>query len=262
MNNTDRNDMNKPSKFDLNAAIRQWRDSLGRSPQFRAENLDELEAHLRDSVSTLQGGGLSDEEAFLVATRRLGSAAALAPEFSKVNAREIWLNRLLWMLLGIQLWGLIGSVSGMLSTAGYYLLVGGMTLFGYQIESAPSHTLLGNVAVAPAVSFFSMSVLTLLAVTAGIGWLLRWKSSGVSRAARRRGWLVAGAVAVCLVMLLRTVIAVAGTTVLARMLPQEALGTAMSSMSLASLASSTFITIVLITLTVLLVRRQVHPLAG
>src|SRR5206468_12097440 len=52
-------------EFDLNAALRQWRESLGQSPHVRPENLDELESHLRDSVASLQTKGLAADEAFL-----------------------------------------------------------------------------------------------------------------------------------------------------------------------------------------------------
>jgi hypothetical protein len=72
-------------QFDLNAAILGWRDKLRQSSQFRAENLAELESHLRDAVVRLQGVELSEEEAFLIATRRVGSVEQLASEFEKVN---------------------------------------------------------------------------------------------------------------------------------------------------------------------------------
>src|ERR1051325_853206 len=70
--------MEATTPFDLNQAIQRWRENLGQSPAFRRENLFELESHLRDSVATLQRQGLSDEEALMVATKRLGSAAELA----------------------------------------------------------------------------------------------------------------------------------------------------------------------------------------
>ena len=72
-------------QFDLNAAVLDWRDKLKQTSQFRAENLAELESHLRDSVARLQGQELSEEEAFLIATRRIGSVEQLATEFEKVN---------------------------------------------------------------------------------------------------------------------------------------------------------------------------------
>jgi hypothetical protein len=77
--------MGDTMQFDLNAAILGWRDKLKQSSQFRAENLAELESHLRDAVVRLQGQELSEEEAFLIATRRIGSVEQLASEFEKVN---------------------------------------------------------------------------------------------------------------------------------------------------------------------------------
>jgi hypothetical protein len=72
-------------EFDLNAAFHLWREQLSQSPQFRQENLDELESHLRDSVGVLQSKGLSADEAFLIGTRRVGKDAALEREFASEN---------------------------------------------------------------------------------------------------------------------------------------------------------------------------------
>jgi hypothetical protein len=77
--------MEHTSAFDLNSAMRQWLERLGQSPQIEAENLKELESHVRDSVVQLQCKGLSSEESFLVATHRVGNPEKLEPEFAKVN---------------------------------------------------------------------------------------------------------------------------------------------------------------------------------
>jgi hypothetical protein len=77
-------------EFDLNMALRLWREQLSQSPQFRAENLDELESHLRDSMASLQTKGLSAEESFLIGARRVGSAAALEREFAGENGGRGW----------------------------------------------------------------------------------------------------------------------------------------------------------------------------
>ena len=102
--------METTTPFDLNRAIQLWRESLEQSPAFRRENLDELETHLRDSVAVLQQRGLSEEEAFLVATRRAGSGAILGAEFGKLNARNIWLDRVLWMLVGNMFFWFLNSL--------------------------------------------------------------------------------------------------------------------------------------------------------
>src|SRR5208282_4573250 len=103
--------MENQTSFDLNDAVRNWRGGLSRSPQFRGEDIAELEAHLRDSVAAFGKKGLSEEEAFLLAVRRLGNQAKLEPEFAKINRTEVWLNRALWMLVGILLWGQLGFLS-------------------------------------------------------------------------------------------------------------------------------------------------------
>ena len=92
--------METPTPFDLNAAIQCWRQSMAASPAFRAENLDEIETHLRDSVRSLEAKGLSVEESYLIASRRLGQPAALDREFRKVNAPYVWRSRALWLWMG------------------------------------------------------------------------------------------------------------------------------------------------------------------
>ena len=97
--------------FDLNRAIETWRANLAQSPAFRSDNLYELETHLRDSIATLERQGLTTEEAFLVALKRIGKGRALEAEFAKQNARSVWLDRALWVLIGSPLWLLAGSLS-------------------------------------------------------------------------------------------------------------------------------------------------------
>jgi hypothetical protein len=77
--------MEHTSAFDLNASLRQWLDCLAQSPQFRPADLAELESHIRDSVNQLQSQGLSAEESFMVATKRVGAVEKLEPEFAKVH---------------------------------------------------------------------------------------------------------------------------------------------------------------------------------
>ena len=112
--------MESPSPFDLNDAIRRWHRSLSESPAFRADDLEELESHARGSVATLVASGLSEEEAFFVATRRMGNAESLREEFAKVNSGHLWLHRALWMLGGILLSQLIIPLAHL---AGFFAFV-------------------------------------------------------------------------------------------------------------------------------------------
>lgn len=113
--------------FDLSLAIQLWREKLAQSPHFKAENVAELESHVRDSVVTLQSKGLSSEESFLIATRRVGSVENLEPEFGKVNRnpRAMIPHGLTLMMLSIGcffLWGMLQlarSMSGRLPSPAF-----------------------------------------------------------------------------------------------------------------------------------------------
>jgi len=93
--------METSTQFDLNDALRQWRDDLQASPALQGVDLEELEAHLRDSMESLRSSGLSEVEAFMVARRRLGGTEALQHEHGKINQGHVWLTRALWMVAGV-----------------------------------------------------------------------------------------------------------------------------------------------------------------
>jgi hypothetical protein len=77
--------MENPTPFDLNGAIRRWLENLNSSAAFSADNREELASHLRASVQRLQAEGHLEEEAFQIATQRIGEQGALEGEFAKVN---------------------------------------------------------------------------------------------------------------------------------------------------------------------------------
>jgi len=97
--------MKTPTPVDLNEAIRRWQENLGKSPAFKADNLEELASHLRASVQKLKASGLSEEEAFKIAARRIGERGPLEREFAKVNPLAKWSLPviLFWMTAGVYL---------------------------------------------------------------------------------------------------------------------------------------------------------------
>jgi signal peptidase I len=105
--------MENQNSFDLSGAIQQWRRNLAQSAAFDRNDLDELEAHVRDAMPALQAAGLSSEESFLIASRRIGTRHALESEFEKINPGRAWLNRP-WLagLLQIVMPGLGNLYSG------------------------------------------------------------------------------------------------------------------------------------------------------
>jgi len=72
-------------RFDLNKAISGWRKRLRSDRAFLADDLDELESHLRDHVEVLISDGHTERDAFFRATGRLGSAGELEVEYRKVR---------------------------------------------------------------------------------------------------------------------------------------------------------------------------------
>lgn len=111
--------------FDLNQALLDWRSRLAAAGPCRAEDLEEMESHLRDSVGALEARGLTSDEAFLVAARRLGHPRNLAEEWGKVHPAEVFRTRAIWMLVGFLLVGLLGDVARVVSGA---IILGGNLL--------------------------------------------------------------------------------------------------------------------------------------
>ena len=72
------------------AQIAQWRNWLRRRPAIRPPDVDELEGHLRDQIAALVGAGLSGDEAFLVAVKRMGSLDAVSREFAREHSDRLW----------------------------------------------------------------------------------------------------------------------------------------------------------------------------
>lgn len=153
--------MENPVPFDLNRAIQQWRENLAQSPAFRGENLNELESHLCDSISAWQTRGLSPEEAFIIATRRVGQGGALESEFGKVNETVVWLDRFFWMLIGYQVWTFIAGAMALFTGNA---LVLGLHSVGYDFKSH-GHTI-------PFVAFFTLVHLAGFAGSLALCWWL------------------------------------------------------------------------------------------
>ncbi|WP_084102449.1 permease prefix domain 1-containing protein [Demequina sp. NBRC 110051] len=74
----------------LEIQIDLWRAHLEAHPGVAAADVDELEDHLRGHIEALSAAGLSDDEAFLVAVKRLGSQRDIAREFARENSRRLW----------------------------------------------------------------------------------------------------------------------------------------------------------------------------
>ena len=74
----------------IEAQVAQWRAWLHRRPAIRPPDIDELESHLRDEIAALVDAGLSGDEAFLVAVKRMGSLDAVSREFAREHSERLW----------------------------------------------------------------------------------------------------------------------------------------------------------------------------
>ena len=74
----------------LEEQIAQWRTYVGRRPALHGPDVDELEGHLRDQLAALTEGGLTGDEAFLIAVKRMGSLDALSREFARAHSERLW----------------------------------------------------------------------------------------------------------------------------------------------------------------------------
>src|ERR1700741_66925 len=70
--------------------ISQWREYLRRRAAIRGADVEELEDHLRSQVLTLTGHGLAEDEAFLIAVKRMGNLDALSREFAREHSDRLW----------------------------------------------------------------------------------------------------------------------------------------------------------------------------
>jgi hypothetical protein len=67
-----------------------WVASLSEQSDLSQEQIDELTSHLMDAMSDLMESGLSQDEAYLIAVRRMGSIPTLTASFVRKKADRIW----------------------------------------------------------------------------------------------------------------------------------------------------------------------------
>ena len=74
----------------LEEQITEWRTYLRRRQAVERPDVEELEVHLRDQLAALTAAGLSADEAFLVAVKRMGNLDALSREFARAHSERLW----------------------------------------------------------------------------------------------------------------------------------------------------------------------------
>ncbi len=74
----------------LEHRISEWRSYLRKRQAVQDADVAELEDHLRSQTEALQKAGLSQDEAFLVAVKRMGGLDSLSREFANEYSERLW----------------------------------------------------------------------------------------------------------------------------------------------------------------------------
>jgi hypothetical protein len=74
----------------VESQIAEWRAYVTSAPGVNGHDLDELEDHLRHQITDLSAAGLTADEAFLIAVKRLGDVDGLSREFAREHSGRLW----------------------------------------------------------------------------------------------------------------------------------------------------------------------------
>jgi hypothetical protein len=74
----------------VESQIAEWRAYVATAPGVNGHDVDELEDHLRHQIAELNAVGLTADEAFLVAVKRMGDVDSLSREFAREHSGRLW----------------------------------------------------------------------------------------------------------------------------------------------------------------------------
>jgi hypothetical protein len=74
----------------VESQITEWRAFVAGAPGVNGRDVEELEDHLRHQIADLNAAGLTDDEAFLVAVKRMGDLNGLSREFAREHSGRLW----------------------------------------------------------------------------------------------------------------------------------------------------------------------------
>ena len=74
----------------VESQIAEWRAYVANAAGVNGRDVDELEDHLRHQIAELNAVGLTDDEAFLVAVKRMGDLDDLSREFAREHSGRLW----------------------------------------------------------------------------------------------------------------------------------------------------------------------------
>ena len=74
----------------VESQIAEWRAYVASAPGVNGHDVDELEDHLRHQIAELTAAGLTADEGFLIAVKRMGDVDALSREFAREHSGRLW----------------------------------------------------------------------------------------------------------------------------------------------------------------------------
>ena len=74
----------------IESQISEWRAYVTSAPALNGQDVDELEDHLRHQIADLTEAGLTPDEGFLIAVKRMGDVDALSREFAREHSERLW----------------------------------------------------------------------------------------------------------------------------------------------------------------------------
>jgi len=94
-------------EYDIQEHINHWSEKLRSESSITESDAEELKSHLLDIIDELEGLGLKEEEAFLIASRRMGRIADWDEDYREANNPIIQMRKSLVILAGILVYFLL-----------------------------------------------------------------------------------------------------------------------------------------------------------
>lgn len=212
--------------FDLEQQLEGWKTRFAGLEAMRSGDIEELEQHVRDSMAALTSLGLNPEEAFVVATHRVGAPGPVGREFAIVNGSHVWSRRVFWMAAGALGYVVCGLVIGAIASIGQVIAL----LAGLR-GAAVGYTAAG-------ITGFGWSVLAVLVYR-------RWKGHSRSQGFAGLSAGVIGSLAT-LAIVVASVTKLGSQVVLPRLMPVPELGQALTISNAAAMVSTVLMPLVLL----------------
>ncbi len=109
--------------------IREWRSAVLSNRALTESDADELEGHVREQVSDLTKAGLSSDEAFLIAIRRLGEVDQITAEYAREHSDRLWKHLAMPMAID-------NRRTGLAFMLGFAVLAGALILIAQPVSRA------------------------------------------------------------------------------------------------------------------------------